>query len=147
MATKRKTEYVVTVRQPGEVETEMHFLLHCKTFDNIRNIYFNKFNSLVPDFKELSELSKFTILLGEGDRANLEGRGKSPYPTAHCGPVWVSSFLSFCSFWLAHHSYTHYGYKNIDLHVLFYSYVFCEKYLFYLILINFHSTVICVCIS
>ena len=48
------------------------FLLQCKTFNEIRNIYFNKFNSVISDFKELNDLSKLKIglLLGEGDRAD-----------------------------------------------------------------------------
>ena len=55
----------------GEVETEMHFLLQCETFIDIRNSYCNKFNSVIADFKDLSDLSKVKILLGEGDRAYL----------------------------------------------------------------------------
>ena len=55
----------------GEVETEMHFLLKCETFNHIRNIYFNKFNSVISHFQELDELSLLRILLGEGDRAYL----------------------------------------------------------------------------
>ena len=68
---QNKAEYVVSFT--SEVETEMHFLLQCKTFSEIRNIYFNKFNSVISDFKELNDLSKLKIglLLGEGDRAYL----------------------------------------------------------------------------
>ncbi len=55
----------------GEVETEMHFLLQCKTFNDIRNIYFNKFNSVISHFKELNDHSKLKILPGDGDRADL----------------------------------------------------------------------------
>ena len=50
---------------------DYYFLLQCKTFSEIRNIYFNKFNSVTSDFKELNELSKLKILLGEGDRTDL----------------------------------------------------------------------------
>ncbi len=31
-------------RSTGEAEAEMHFLLQCKSFNEMRNIYFNKFN-------------------------------------------------------------------------------------------------------
>ena len=34
-------------------------------------IYFNKFNSVISDFKELNDLSKLKILEGERDRSYL----------------------------------------------------------------------------
>lgn len=37
-----------------EVDTEMHFLLQCKSFSEVTNIYFNKFNS--------SQISKSCVL-------------------------------------------------------------------------------------
>ena len=58
----------------GEVETERHFLLQCKTFEETRNIYFNKFTSVIPGFKELNELSKLKLVLGERDRAYLSAQ-------------------------------------------------------------------------
>ena len=48
----------------------MHFLLQCEKFNETRNIYFDKFNSITSDFKELNDQSTLKILLG-GDRANL----------------------------------------------------------------------------
>ena len=55
----------------GEVETEMHFLLQCEAFKDTRNLYFNKFNHIIPNFKDLNETSKINFLLGEGDRTYL----------------------------------------------------------------------------
>ncbi len=59
----------------GEVETELRFLPHCKTFIDIRNIYFDKFNPVISGFTELNDHSKLKILRGEGERA---------YPAAQC---------------------------------------------------------------
>ena len=56
----------------GEVETEMHFLLQCETFNETRNIYLNNFSSLISDFNELNDQSKLNILLGEADRTHLQ---------------------------------------------------------------------------
>nr|WPH61295.1 reverse transcriptase [Somniosus microcephalus] len=55
----------------GEVETEMHFLLKCEKFNTSRNILFNKLSQTTPDFKELDDLSKLRLVLGEGDRPYL----------------------------------------------------------------------------
>lgn len=44
---------------------EMHFLLQHKTFNEIINIYSNKFNSVISHFKELNELSTLKLLRGE----------------------------------------------------------------------------------
>ena len=47
----------------------MHFLLKCEKFNETRDIYFEKFSSIISDFKEMNDLSKLKILLG--DRAYL----------------------------------------------------------------------------
>ncbi|KAF7665457.1 hypothetical protein LDENG_00143140 [Lucifuga dentata] len=50
----------------GEVETEMHFLLKCNKYKHIRIEYFNKLNSIIPNFTELHDSEKLKIVLGEG---------------------------------------------------------------------------------
>jgi len=55
----------------GEVETEMHFFLKCEAFKDTRNLYFNKFNYIIPHFKDLNGISKLNFLLGEGDKTFL----------------------------------------------------------------------------
>ena len=54
-----------------EQRRETGILLQRKNFYEIRNIYFNKFNSVISDFKELNDLSTLKILLGEGDRRHV----------------------------------------------------------------------------
>ena len=58
----------------GEVETEMHFLLHCQRYKNTRQHFFDKFESLVPSFTSLPDDEKLKVLLGEGHTAPLSGR-------------------------------------------------------------------------
>ena len=49
----------------GEVDTEMHFLLHCEKLENIRQNYFDKFKSNIPsNFENWSDDEKFLIVLG-----------------------------------------------------------------------------------
>ncbi len=55
----------------GEVETEVHFLLKCDKYRDVRTEYFQRFNLLTPDFFMLDENNKLCILLGEGHAAQL----------------------------------------------------------------------------
>lgn len=55
----------------GEVETEMHFLLTCETFNEITNIYFCQFNSVISHFKDLSYLSKLKIPIQEKETGHI----------------------------------------------------------------------------
>ena len=55
----------------GEVETEMHFLLQCEQFNEIRNNYFNKFSSKITNFNDLNDLAELKVLLGKGDQTYL----------------------------------------------------------------------------
>ncbi len=50
----------------GEVETEMHFLLKCDKYGDVRTEYLQRFDSLMRDFSVLHENNKLRILLGEG---------------------------------------------------------------------------------
>ena len=54
----------------GEVETEMHFLLKCDKYNNIRLEYFKKFDMLIPNFTKLDDSKKQQILLEEKHAAN-----------------------------------------------------------------------------
>ena len=43
-------EYVVGHCMTGEVETEVHFLLHCEKYENIQDTHFYRFVRLLPGF-------------------------------------------------------------------------------------------------
>jgi len=49
----------------------MLFFLKCEAFKDTRNLYFNKFNYIIPHFKDLNGISKLNFLLGEGDKTFL----------------------------------------------------------------------------
>jgi len=49
----------------------MHFLLKCEAFKDTRDLYFNKFNYIIPNFIDLDDISKLNFLLGEGDKTYL----------------------------------------------------------------------------
>ena len=49
---------------PNLIETEHHFLLHCKTFEILRGELFTNVGNIIPHFYRLPEPEKFIILLG-----------------------------------------------------------------------------------
>ncbi len=49
----------------GEVETEQHFLTSCPNYQDIRNTFYPKFETLYPDFKMLNKKTQLQYLLGE----------------------------------------------------------------------------------
>lgn len=55
--------------QTGEVETEVHFLLQCTIYENIRQSFFNDFEACHPGFGTLETGRKLSILSGEGPLA------------------------------------------------------------------------------
>ena len=57
--------------QAEKVETEEHFFLHCKKYDILRQIYFTKLQTYIPDFSDMEHKDKISILLGEGPSAAL----------------------------------------------------------------------------
>ena len=52
---------------PSQIETEMHFLLNCKTFTDLRRDLLTKIIHKTPTFNFLSEEEKFIHLLNEED--------------------------------------------------------------------------------
>ena len=48
---------------PNLIETEHHFLLHCKAFKILRAELFTKVGNIIPHFYRLPEAEKFIILL------------------------------------------------------------------------------------
>ena len=54
----------------GEVETEVHFLLHCEKY----NTYFERCASLLPGFPYLGELEEMPVLLGQEQTAALAAK-------------------------------------------------------------------------
>ncbi len=55
----------------GEVETEMHFLLHCEKFSALRDLHYGEMVKRIPHFVMLSPEEKLAVLLGEGTAAPL----------------------------------------------------------------------------
>ena len=51
--------------QTEKVETEEHFLLHCKKYDILRQIYFTKLQIYNPDFADMEHKEKIAILIGD----------------------------------------------------------------------------------
>ncbi|XP_037402655.1 T-lymphocyte activation antigen CD80-like [Pygocentrus nattereri] len=58
----------------GEVETEVHFLLHCPKYEHIRNKYFSQFEEEESGFRALTDSQKLTVTLGEGPSAPTAAR-------------------------------------------------------------------------
>ena len=58
----------------GEVETEMHFLLYCPKFEQIRKGYFLQFSNKIANFSSLKDCDKLAQLLGEGLAAPLAAK-------------------------------------------------------------------------
>lgn len=54
------TDSVSTRRQQVWTETTVHFLLQCKTINEIRKIYINTLNSVISEFKECDDFSKYS---------------------------------------------------------------------------------------
>ncbi|XP_042284189.1 GTPase IMAP family member 9-like [Thunnus maccoyii] len=48
----------------GEVETEMHFHLHCEKFSSVKDFYYGKIAKKIPNFLTLSPEDKLAVLLG-----------------------------------------------------------------------------------
>ena len=51
----------------NEIETEVHFLLHCDKYTDIREKFMPKFRQKCPEFDSLSEQKRAQYLLGEKD--------------------------------------------------------------------------------
>ena len=49
----------------GEVDTEMHFILHCNKYFLQRHHYLDEFNKCIANFKTLAQQEKLAIILGE----------------------------------------------------------------------------------
>ena len=58
----------------GEVETEMHFLLHCPKYEEIRQQYFSIFAKKVPNFSFQNDNEKLAHILGEIQNCNVAAK-------------------------------------------------------------------------
>ena len=54
--------YLLSVRDVKQ--TNPNFLLHCKKYDILRQIYFTKLQIYIPDFADMEHKDKIVILLG-----------------------------------------------------------------------------------
>ena len=57
--------------QAEKVETEEHFLLHCKKYENLRQTFFTNLKQSIPNFEDILDNDKLAIILGEGPSAAL----------------------------------------------------------------------------
>lgn len=54
---------VCTLCNMNEIEDEIHFLVSCSSYTDIRNIYFSKYKQFIQDFDHLDFLSKYISIL------------------------------------------------------------------------------------
>ena len=57
----------VTFVQVLKIEDENHFLLDCKAYYQIRDIFFSKLETEIPDFKSLSHDTLISLLMNSSD--------------------------------------------------------------------------------
>ena len=50
-----------------KIEDENHFLLDCKAYSQIRDIFFSKLETKIPDFKSLSHDTLISLLMNSSD--------------------------------------------------------------------------------
>ena len=50
-----------------KIEEENHFLLDCKAYSQIRDIFFSKLETKIPDFKSLSHDTLISLLMNSSD--------------------------------------------------------------------------------
>merc|ERR1712082_560463 len=55
----------------GEVETELHFLLHCNKYKEIRASFSSKVNQKYKEFETITDTSALQYFLGEKPRCTL----------------------------------------------------------------------------
>ena len=51
----------------NKIEDENHFLLDCKAYSQIRDIFFSKLETKIPDFKSLSQDTLISLLMNSSD--------------------------------------------------------------------------------
>ena len=51
----------------NKIEDENHFLLDCKAYSQIRDIFFSKLETKIPDFKSLSHDTLISLLMNSSD--------------------------------------------------------------------------------
>ena len=64
-----RNERICSFCTSSKIEVENHFLLDCKAYSQIRDIFFSKLETKIPDFKSLSHDTLISILMNSsGDR-------------------------------------------------------------------------------
>ena len=51
----------------NKIEDENHFLLYCKAYSQIRDTFFSKLETKIPDFKSLSHDTLISLLMNSSD--------------------------------------------------------------------------------
>ena len=51
----------------NKIEDENHFLLDCKAYSQIRDTFFSKLETKIPDFKSLSHDTLISLLMNSSD--------------------------------------------------------------------------------
>ena len=57
--------------ETGAVEDEIHFVIHCPLYADIRSILFAKATQIFPDFHLYDELDKFVYLLKDFQKETI----------------------------------------------------------------------------
>merc|ERR1712082_16415 len=60
-----REDRICTSCPQGEVETELHFLLHCDKYKEIRDSFFPKINQKYNEFETTTDTSALQYILGE----------------------------------------------------------------------------------
>lgn len=58
----------------GEVDTDIHFILHCEKFSTVRDLHYEEIAKKPPNFPMLTSEEKLVVLLGGGTAAPLEAK-------------------------------------------------------------------------
>ena len=56
----------------GQVENEFHFIMKCKTYDQLRNQIFKELNTFIAPFRDFRHTETFQFLMGTNDTEVLE---------------------------------------------------------------------------
>ena len=62
-----RNERICSFCTSNKIEDENHFLLDCKAYSQIRDIFFSKLETKIPDFKSLSHDTLISLLMISSD--------------------------------------------------------------------------------
>ena len=62
-----RNEKICSFCKSNKIEDENHFLLDCKAYSQIRDIFFSKIETKIPNFKSISHDTLISILMNSSD--------------------------------------------------------------------------------